>query len=46
MSKEKDLEFLKEMKETLNYGIKTRDFRKIEFVIKMIDEWIDELGED
>lgn len=40
---EKDLEFLKEMKQKLQDAIDGKDTTKFEFVQQMIDDWIDEL---
>lgn len=40
---EDDLNFLKEMKEKLEQAIERKDATLFEFVLQMIQDWIDEL---
>ena len=40
---EKDLEFLKEIKQRLETGIEKRDPEQLKYALKMVDDWIDEI---
>ena len=46
MSRKLDLDFLKEIKGKLVTGVEKNDPTLIEYAIKMVSDWIDELEEN